>query len=207
MTEWTPERIEQLKTLWGLGESSSIIADKMGLPSRSAVLGKVHRLRLPLRSVKTSNVRPTKDKEIISLAQREVSPPEIAKLVGRSKTRVYEIIRRARLAGEDIPSAPRVRHRRRYVRSSHRPTYVVCSPRRPHIPPARQDEPASLGLTLMELEPGQCRWPHGDGPFLFCGHPVEGQSYCSYHCRLAYESIDYRRQKSTHEFYARKYAA
>lgn len=43
-------------------------------------------------------------------------------------------------------------------------------------------EPASLDLTILTLQPGQCRWAHGDGPFLFCGHPTdEGMSYCPHH--------------------------
>ena len=49
----------------------------------------------------------------------------------------------------------------------------------PYVPP---DEPVSLDLTLMQIEPGQCRWVHGDGPFLFCGHPThKASSYCEHH--------------------------
>ncbi len=48
-------------------------------------------------------------------------------------------------------------------------------------------EPVSLDIPITELEPGQCKWPHGDGPFLFCGHPAfPGEVYCDFHCRLAY---------------------
>ena len=37
-------------------------------------------------------------------------------------------------------------------------------------------------LTLIELEPNDCRYPYGDGPMLFCGHPKkEGSSYCVPH--------------------------
>lgn len=46
---WTDERTEQLKQLWGDGLSAREIADTMGAGSRSGVLGKVHRLRLPGR--------------------------------------------------------------------------------------------------------------------------------------------------------------
>ena len=49
-------------------------------------------------------------------------------------------------------------------------------------------EPVSLGLTVMQLQPGQCKWPHGTGPYLFCGHPAsEGESYCQFHCARAYD--------------------
>jgi GcrA cell cycle regulator len=46
------------------------------------------------------------------------------------------------------------------------------------------------GLTLLELEIGQCKWPSG-GPrepdFLFCGdEALSGFPYCAGHARLAY---------------------
>jgi GcrA cell cycle regulator len=37
-------------------------------------------------------------------------------------------------------------------------------------------------IPLHELQDGECRWPEGDGPFLFCGTPVfEESSYCCGH--------------------------
>lgn len=40
-------------------------------------------------------------------------------------------------------------------------------------------------LSLIELEPNDCRYPYGDGPFMFCGHPkMEGSSYCFPHFHL-----------------------
>lgn len=40
-------------------------------------------------------------------------------------------------------------------------------------------------LTLLELEPGDCRYPYGDSEFTFCGHPhMEGSSYCGPHFSL-----------------------
>jgi GcrA cell cycle regulator len=43
---WTEERTERLKTLLAEGHSASAIAVILGHPSRSAVIGKVHRLGL-----------------------------------------------------------------------------------------------------------------------------------------------------------------
>lgn len=45
MSEWTDDRIEQLKTLWLEGATSTTIAQKMHI-SRSAALGKIRRLGL-----------------------------------------------------------------------------------------------------------------------------------------------------------------
>jgi len=46
-----------------------------------------------------------------------------------------------------------------------------------------------LNKTLIELEPGDCRYPTSDdSPFLFCGHPkMDGASYCVPHFHLCHE--------------------
>lgn len=39
-----------------------------------------------------------------------------------------------------------------------------------------------LHLALLDLEPGMCRYPYGDGPYTFCGHPQRDKSsYCGPH--------------------------
>jgi len=43
---WTAERVELLRRLWADGETAAAIADRLGGMTRSAVLGKVFRLRL-----------------------------------------------------------------------------------------------------------------------------------------------------------------
>ena len=48
---WNDDRVELLKKLWSEGLSASQIASRLGGISRSAVIGKVHRLGLPLRVV------------------------------------------------------------------------------------------------------------------------------------------------------------
>jgi GcrA cell cycle regulator len=48
------------------------------------------------------------------------------------------------------------------------------------------------GCSLLELSPGNCRWPisePGAADFCFCGNSqVEGLPYCAGHARLAYKS-------------------
>lgn len=51
---WTDARIAQLTNLWNTGVSASGIAEVLGDVSRSAVLGKLHRLRL-LRTRKAAS--------------------------------------------------------------------------------------------------------------------------------------------------------
>ena len=43
---WTEERVEKLKELWGKGNTASQIAEIIGGISRNAVIGKAHRLNL-----------------------------------------------------------------------------------------------------------------------------------------------------------------
>lgn len=39
---------------------------------------------------------------------------------------------------------------------------------------------------LLELGPNDCRYPYGDSPYTFCGHPqMEGHSYCGPHFSLS----------------------
>ncbi|MCK1479305.1 hypothetical protein IVB27_32345 [Bradyrhizobium sp. 197] len=40
-------------------------------------------------------------------------------------------------------------------------------------------------VSLADLGKNECRYPYGDGPFTFCGHPAEG-SYCAGHKALCY---------------------
>jgi GcrA cell cycle regulator len=47
---WSDEKIAELRVLWARGTSATIIAAAFGNVSRSAVLGKVHRLGLPHRN-------------------------------------------------------------------------------------------------------------------------------------------------------------
>lgn len=43
-------------------------------------------------------------------------------------------------------------------------------------------------LSLIDLEPGDCRYPYGDGPMTFCGHPKHAESsYCFHHFELCRE--------------------
>lgn len=48
--DWTPERLERLRALWENGMSAKRIAEDMGPGlSKNAVIGKVHRMKLPSR--------------------------------------------------------------------------------------------------------------------------------------------------------------
>ena len=51
---WTEEKVEKLKELWGKGNTASQIAEIIGGISRNAVIGKAHRLNLSAKIKKRS---------------------------------------------------------------------------------------------------------------------------------------------------------
>lgn len=66
------------------------------------------------------------------------------------------------------------------------------------LPPRVEDiaRPVTRDVALLDLKAGDCRWPIGDGPFVFCGHRAhEGWPYCEYHARLAYQPITTRQER------------
>jgi GcrA cell cycle regulator len=56
-TSWDLERIQLLTALWGSGATAEEIADRLGEISRSAVLGKIYRLRLVVTGDRDASVR------------------------------------------------------------------------------------------------------------------------------------------------------
>lgn len=70
----------------------------------------------------------------------------------------------------------------------------------PPVPPPAARRPPPAGnppqcdpVAFLELEQHHCRWPHGTGPYTFCGAAkVPGLSYCSYHQGLAFLPLPVR---------------
>lgn len=53
------------------------------------------------------------------------------------------------------------------------------------LPALRCVEVDPLHVNLLDLQPEQCRWPYGEGPYTFCGHPAVFGSYCGPHFGLS----------------------
>lgn len=47
---------------------------------------------------------------------------------------------------------------------------------------------SALHIAFLDLEPHHCRFPYGDGPFTFCGHPKVQGSYCTPHALYCTEA-------------------
>jgi GcrA cell cycle regulator len=74
---WSEDQIDLLKKLWAAGESAQAIAAKLGDMSRSAVLGKVFRLRLkPVANGQPKAARIAKPRSGETMARRRGIEPE-----------------------------------------------------------------------------------------------------------------------------------
>lgn len=144
---WTEAREELLKKLWAEGLSASACAWRLGGfdhcadGGRSAVIGKVHRL----------------------------------KLNGRATNRVH----RAPVKRKPAPKPPRKAMR------TPTPLEVLFKQEDPMIPVEEIFIPLDKRKGVLDLEPGDCRFPIGDPKedgFHFCGQPAAvGLSYCRAH--------------------------
>jgi GcrA cell cycle regulator len=167
--QWTAEVIEDLKKLALEGRSAAAIAATLGVGSRNAVIGKASRIGIKLNGGGRATAS------------------------GRTGASAL----RAQLAtiANPLPGASK-------------PSSAAVLPRDLRVVPGSQPGDAgktAAAWTLGEAEVGEmrrlrfediresaCRWPLGDprsGDFAYCGlQPVEGQSYCAGHCRMAYRS-------------------
>ena len=126
-----------------------------------------------------------------------------AELEGRSRNAVIARTHRLRIAtggqpkhdtrrrGPKLPLKPsRTHEKRSYGFALHKQINLWMArhedkpvPVEPVVVPG--EEPTPLLLSLLELSPRSCRWPHGDPHdenFGFCGHvSIFGSSYCPYH--------------------------
>jgi GcrA cell cycle regulator len=139
---WTDERVTELRGHFEAGLSASEIMRAMGLATREAVCGKLHRLGLK--------------------RGRPAARPDV-----KAKRR------------------PRVARR-----AAFRPPYVPVAPPPPAAPAPAPAPPACQPIALLELTNATCRWPIGEGPYLFCGaleaDLANGVSYCRFHSAMAY---------------------
>jgi GcrA cell cycle regulator len=153
--DWTDERVNTLKALWGKGFSASEIAREMGCGSRSAIIGKVHRLNLAPRGKQMSvrkpayTPRPRKEPRVhIRIPQR--SKPDRDGLNAQQRQDQAAALRE-RFATETGPASGGV-------------TFADLEPFHCRWP---MGDPSDLET------------------FRFCGEPKEGEGpYCTCHRRM-----------------------
>jgi GcrA cell cycle regulator len=174
---WTDERVELLKKLWGEGLSASQIARQLGGVTRNAVIGKVHRLKLSGRAKTSANPNRTKN---TSVGADEVQRTRTnATATAQLRTRPVVMGNNALKTEMLLDGATEQRYK-----TVEEPNVIVM--------------PTSRRLSLVQLGERTCRWPVGDpmlADFHFCGNePREASPYCTYHSKLAFQPASERKR-------------
>lgn len=164
--EWTPEHVATLKSMWEGGAAASEIATKIGGITRCAVLGKVHRLKLPLRDLRIA----------LSLANN-------ARL---RKERAKGIVRQ--MPGRTLACNPAEPHKRSQPGKRIAPLPIPPEGPKSACPVKFEDlEPHSCRFGHGDpKEPG----------FTFCGCPViPGTSWCETHHAKVFNRVEVVRRR------------
>jgi len=162
---WSAEAKEEIRSLWLAGDSASVIAAKVGANSRSAIIGLVHRMGLSnlRRATATRMYRGRRQRCGKANDRAYVAPPK-----PKQKKRAVGL-------GIRAPTPAKI--------DAARAEYEAIKRRIAAMPTPATAKP------LLDLEDGDCRWPYGDGPFVFCGcKRAPGASYCQDHLILSKDS-------------------
>lgn len=162
---WTDERVARLRKLWTRGFTAEAIADELGCGSRSAVLGKVHRLRLSLRA--------------------RDQAPKTAEQRRDAENHRKRLARATNSAAKNRGIKQSINHRRGVEADGDLEVLPLPDQASDLLIPAEQRK------TLFQLTPETCRWPVGDPrskDFFYCGakSSSDGGPYCEGHARVAY---------------------
>jgi GcrA cell cycle regulator len=190
LPDWKTTPRDELRRLLieycGQGFSASQIASKFLNCGRSAVIGKIHRLKLQLKGGATGKGGRRK-------AGSEPTPKAQKPPARRASKLVQETVS---WRGPNNPNWNDVKGRaEQRAKSPGLPAHLVAGEALRPIEAILV--PTSRNLTLSELTEQTCKWPAGDPlteTFGFCGnHAPETGPYCRYHTRLAYEPPRTRR--------------
>jgi GcrA cell cycle regulator len=176
--EWTEVAIRKLRTLWDEGLPTAKIGLRLGC-SKSAVVGKAHRLDLPTRGspIKRDGVAAPKPDQRQHGRRRGPTLPPLASMASSPP-------------GVQPPPVPRK---------------VAAAPK-PR--PAPKPAPAPAPKAIYTLPPtfgrvATCCWPIGEPGtrgFRFCDDPAQpGRPYCAEHVKLAYVRVRDRREDAYDE--------
>jgi GcrA cell cycle regulator len=187
--EWTEQRIDILRKLWGQGQTASQIATILGGITRNAVIGKAHRLGL------TGRPSPIKREAGASAQPRRRAQTPARRMPGSSQPN--------QVHGQPLPQTHGVSAAQShaqgayaqggaYAQATHpqRGRAAAQEPVTRETPPAPPPKPSTSHRTAAHAGSRTCSWPMGDPKqpgFHFCGEPAEiGKPYCSNHCHVAY---------------------
>jgi GcrA cell cycle regulator len=164
---WTVERENALRKLWADGLSASQIADELGGMSRSAVIGKVHRLGLSGR--RTLVRKPT------------VQPPRFSQRKDPNDRDPLPVRGRRRMT--------RVDHWRAST------SETATDPAITDLPPDQSDCAVAFADLRSDTCRWPMGEPNDLDTLRFCGAaPFPDKPYCARHCRIAYRPPGERRR-------------
>lgn len=186
--DWTDERVARLKQMVAEGHSAAAIAADLGGVTRSAVLAKMHRLRLRASKPCGAPVRERIEAWGRTLA-REPTVAErtaFAASIGASEKTVMAVLCGLGLV---LPRAVAIRSYRRATVEAPRDVPDAAEVEAAFARTARADR---APVTLLDLTSRMCRWPVDTAEGVrFCGAPAEGV-YCAHHHAIAYVPAEQR---------------
>lgn len=172
VARWTPERVETLQRMYKEDAPASAIAKALGADfTRNAVLGKIHRLRLPAAR-EPRPVGPQKPKPLRRAPAARRSNPGAARPSTDGKGLAFKI-KRAKDAGLSLADG------------------MAAVLGHAEVVGGLGDTPDGRALLrLAQLNESTCKWPFGDPlkpGFGFCGgHSLATSPYCEVHSRRAH---------------------
>jgi len=194
--EWTDERTQELRELrHEHGLSSAQIGRHFGI-SRNAVLGKLHRMKVPCpQSIKEVVSRPkfwtaARVTLLTELFEAGETYSKIGDQLGVSEDAIYQKLKslgmsRKHASGAKEDLEEKSKHSGVFVNTY---THDLIPVERAGAADMAQFVATGKGVTLLSLSSAHCRWPLGEGrAVLFCGEPRAGGSpYCTCHYKRAY---------------------
>ena len=186
MSDWTDERVEQLKKLWQQGWSASQIAKELGSTTRNAVIGKIHRLNLVARQ--SPKMTPPPGSTALNQAFAKSRAASFSSINVKTPPRepspylpaavAFSTLNKAAVAAAPAPAE-------RKAATSHGQVY------NPFKAAVAAPAPGFGALGRNGAASQQCQWPVGDprsaGFHFCCGGTVDGLPYCPEHAKLAYQ--------------------
>lgn len=147
-------------------------------------------------SIKTPNWTSEQDERLAELWKLGMSASQIAyqfhqeKLRSGTRNSIIGRITRLGLGGRKLPSKP-------YLARTRKPTPAKVLmlpaplPKRTYIPRVVEAAQPSLQISLLDLQPWQCRAvtaaPTVESYALYCGHTAEAGAYCPAHRAAFYQ--------------------
>jgi hypothetical protein len=177
---WTEDRVAILVAEHGKGTRRLFIAhilnEKTGSAfTKSAVCGKIDRLFPAEKPIKTEEekaaTKARRRERDRAKKQRERAESGVKPRAKRHAKHKYETVHIVRANG----NSDSMKLTRSIKTDQFIPRCVEIEPRH---------------LTLIDLEPNDCRYPYGYDTVTFCGHPKQaGSSYCVPHHHLCLEPV------------------